>query len=144
MTILQIGRCTIQGNSEIAAFRDRMAALFEVKAMSKLIDARPDDFARLFRIHGIGQVLAVTETKSEYDDDEECECVTFRIPDAGDVATLTYFIKAHGMDATKGKAFTRDILEKLTHDNVAKVIQPLVEAKAKLLGEGLIVKGEEA
>ena len=99
----------------------------------------PDDFARLFRIEGTGQVLAVLED-GETEEGEECECLTFRIPDAGDVARITYSIKAVGMSSERGRAFTREIFDKLTPEGVAKAVEPMVKAKASLLWEGLIVQ----
>lgn len=106
-------------------------------------DFAPDDFARLFRIDGIGQVLAVLED-GETDDGEECECLTLRIPDAGDVARITYSIKAVGMSSERGRAFTREIFDALTVEGVAKAIEPMVRAKASLLGEGLVVPRGDA
>jgi len=99
----------------------------------------PDDFARLFRIEGVGQVLAILED-GETDDGEECECLTFRIPDAGDVARITYSIKAAGMSSERGRAYMREIFDKLTPEGVAKAVEPMVRAKASMLGDGLILQ----
>ena len=44
------------------------------------------------------------------------------------------------MSSERGRAFTREIFDKLTPEGVAKAVEPMVRAKASLLGEGLIVQ----
>lgn len=86
----------------------------------------PDDFARLFRVPGIGQVLAFLD-----ENDDDMPCVTIRIPDA-DIGRLQLSLSGGGMDYDRAEAVAREILEKMQPDNLAEAVKPLTDMKARL------------
>ena len=86
------------------------------------------DFAKLFRVDGIGQVLAEVEEHPEH----EVPCVRFRIPDAGDVF-LEMRLSTVTDDYDKAESIAREIFGALTEDNIGATVKDLVAARDNLL-----------
>ncbi|WP_435170760.1 hypothetical protein [Falsirhodobacter sp. 1013] len=82
------------------------------------------DFAKLFHVDGIGQVLAELEEHP----DTELPCVRFRIPDASDV-TLEMRLSPNGMSYEAAEAFARKCFDGLTAENAGAVVKELTDAR---------------
>lgn len=88
------------------------------------------DFAKLFSIEGVGQVLATLD-----EDDEDCPCVRFRIPDhRGMILTCALSVRTEDYD--RAEAMARSMFDALDEDNVRKSVQPLINVRDKLIVEG--------
>jgi hypothetical protein len=85
-----------------------------------------DDFAKLLRVEGIGQVLATID-----EDDDGNPVLHFRIPDEGQ-AMLQMGMSFPHPDYDKGAALAREAMAKLTEENAAAVVRLLVETRDRL------------
>lgn len=85
------------------------------------------DFAKLFRLPGVGQVLVTLD-----EDDDEYPCVVFRIPDVSDFM-LTQAMAFTGDDRDLAWQSAQQAFDRVTEENVQYAIRSLVAARDRLL-----------
>lgn len=90
-----------------------------------------NDFARLFRAEGIGQILATVE-----ENDDERPCLKFRIPDT-EWGVLTCSVSASTDDYDAAEQFAYAMLKNLTEEAAVTSVKPLIEFRDR------IAQGEE-
>lgn len=85
------------------------------------------DFAKLFRVDGIGQILITTGENEEGD-----PCVIIRIPDTPD-AILETLIVEEGMDYDKAAEICKSIFDATDEAGAIKASAVLVKARDRML-----------
>jgi len=86
------------------------------------------NFAKLFVVEGIGQILAVL---GENDDGEAV--ITLRISDYADCA-LKMDITLSDAEYDRQEAFTQKLLDEMTEEAAAKAVKPLIDVRNLMLG----------
>lgn len=86
------------------------------------------DFARLFKVEGIGQILAFIS------EDEEANAVlTIRIPNfKGCILKMDIGLPSADFDAQD--VFAQNLLDNMTEHGAVKTVQVLLDARDKILG----------
>lgn len=88
------------------------------------------DFAKLFNIDGVGQVLVTLGS-----DDDGPACI-FRIPDCGD-AQLSMNIEIHKINDTDAEwEFASKVFAAVNAATVVGAIKPLLELRDRMIAEG--------
>lgn len=85
------------------------------------------DFAKLFRLDGVGQVLV---TLAENDDG--IPAVHFRIPDQDDCEIEMSMTVAGSDDYDSAEGFAQNVFDAVCEGNIAKTIAPLIKIRDKM------------
>ena len=88
------------------------------------------DFAKLFRVDGIGQILAVLD-----EGEDEKPCIRFRIPDCNG-AFLTVALSFGGPDYDTAEMHARKVFEHITESSATASVKQLIELRDALLNNG--------
>lgn len=88
---------------------------------------KSQDFAKLFVVEGIGQIL-VTLSETEYGD----PCLTLRIPDAGDFG-MSLDIAFENLSLSAAEARAREVFDAIDAEKAAAGVKPLIELRDQLL-----------
>lgn len=87
------------------------------------------DFAKLFQIDGIGQVLVTLECPSEGDScDDDAGVIRLRIPDGRDVQFQMAMFLSDEVEARK-------VFDGMTAERAIRAIKPLLAARANLIAD---------
>lgn len=82
-----------------------------------------NDFAKLFKVEGIGQILATLN-----ENEDGMPCVTFRIPDTQDIM-LECSVYMSTDDYEKAEAHAIAVFNALDEASAVKTVQELVDAR---------------
>ena len=93
------------------------------------------DFARLFRLDGVGQVLVTVDEHEE----EEVPCLTFRLSDIGGIGTSLRVTSKYMDEPDDDEAYrrTRVAMNALTEDEVRAILKSAITFRQSLIDKPL-------
>lgn len=89
------------------------------------------DFARLFRLDGVGQVLVTVDENEE----EEAPCLTFRLGDVGGFGTTLRLTSRYKDEPDDDEAYrrTRAAMQALDEDKVRDILKTAIDFRQSLI-----------